>query len=483
MAQPNIILIMADNQQARTLGCYANPEVHSPNLDALAASGMRFDQAWCPNAFCSPSRASVLTGMLPSQHGVHSWIDDRNMQDWPRGWHALAGIETLPERLRRLGYRTGLFGKYHLGETATPGAGWDDWVTMEHGHVRSFYANGIIDNGRQYEQPGHSVDFFTDKAVDFIGRQTGPYFAFVPFPAPYGHWPATNDGNRNRFSALYDDCPVDSIPRGPISAQAVAHYDRIKAQSGGGLDFSMLMRAPNDLATLRNYFSQITLIDDAVGRIMAADPDALIIYTADHGLSLGQHGFWGHGAATWPSNMHRAAHSVPLIVRAPGALLGAPVGVSVDRQVSNMDLHATILDLLGDEPDPARPSRSFAPLLRGSLSPGPDPDEVFAEQEETRVIRTPRWAYFKRFRGPGADFGDALFDLSADPDETRNLAQDPAHAGVVADLSARIDTYFARYADPRADLWHGGRPIQNSTMRSFWQKAWGKDWAPVYGYA
>ena len=85
MAQPNIILIMADNQQARTLGCYANPEVHSPNLDALAASGMRFDQAWCPNAFCSPSRASVLTGMLPSQHGVHSWIDDRNMQDWPRG--------------------------------------------------------------------------------------------------------------------------------------------------------------------------------------------------------------------------------------------------------------------------------------------------------------------------------------------------------------------------------------------------------------
>ena len=193
MSQPNVILIMSDNQQAATLGCYGNSEVHSPNLDGLAAEGLRFEKAFCPNAFCSACRASALTGMLPSQHGVHSWIDDRNMQDWPGGWHALDGLATLPQELQALGYSTGIFGKYHLGETATPGAGWDRWVTMEHGHVRSFYENRIRDGDQTYTQPGHAVDFFTDKALEFLDGDGPPRFAFVPYPAPYGHWPATKD--------------------------------------------------------------------------------------------------------------------------------------------------------------------------------------------------------------------------------------------------------------------------------------------------
>jgi len=138
MARPNIVLILTDNQQASTLGCYGNTEVRTPNLDRYAREGMQFRNAFCPNAFCSPCRASVLTGLMPSQHGVHSWIDDRNRQDWPNGWHALAGLATLPELLREQGYRTGLFGKYHLGESATAGPGWDAWVTMEHGHTFRF---------------------------------------------------------------------------------------------------------------------------------------------------------------------------------------------------------------------------------------------------------------------------------------------------------------------------------------------------------
>ena len=79
--RPNIVLIFTDNQQASTLACYGNAEIHTPNLDRLAQQGMLFENAFCPNAFCSPCRASVLTGLLPSQHGVHSWIDDRNMPE------------------------------------------------------------------------------------------------------------------------------------------------------------------------------------------------------------------------------------------------------------------------------------------------------------------------------------------------------------------------------------------------------------------
>lgn len=479
MSQPNVILIMSDNQQAATLGCYGNPEVHSPNLDTLAAEGMRFEKAFCPNAFCSACRASALTGMLPSQHGVHSWIDDRNMQDWPGGWHALDGLATLPQELQALGYSTGIFGKYHLGETATPDAGWDRWVTMEHGHVRSFYENRIRDGDQTYNQPGHAVDFFTDKALEFLDGDGPPRFAFIPYPAPYGHWPATKDGMRNRFSELYDDCPVDTVPRGGVSKAAVDNYNMVVSGSGGGLDFSMLLRAPNDLETLRNYYSQITLIDDCVGRIAAAHPDALIIFTADHGLSLGHHGFWGHGASTWPSNLHLAAHSIPLIARVPG---GETTG-STPILVSNMDLYATLIDYLGGAPDPALPSRSFAPLLRGAEVGDWGDDEVYSEQEETRVIRTPQWAFFKRFAGKGApELGDALYNVVTDPGETNNLAGDPAHAAVVADLSARIAAFFERHSREDADLWHGGQPIQNSMLIDYWRGIWGPDWRPVYRY-
>lgn len=477
--QPNIILIMTDNQQAATLGCYGNHEVLSPHIDALAAEGLRFDKAFCPNAFCSACRASALTGMMPSQHGVHSWIDDRKMEDWPVGWHALDGLATLPEEVGKLGYRTGLFGKYHLGESASAGPGWDRWVTMTHGHVRSFYKNEITDDGAVYEQPGHAVDFFADKALEWLGQSDEPSFAFLPFPAPYGHWPATNDGMRNRFSEHYDDCPMETVPREGLSAAAVTNYDMVKSGSGDGLDFSMILRAPNHLPSLRNYYSQISLIDEVVGRIAAAAPDALILFTADHGLSLGHHGFWGHGASTYPSNLHLAAHSIPLIARAPD---GAAKG-ETPIYVSNLDLYATIIDYVGGVPNPALPSRSFAGLLRGDDVADWGDDEVFSEQEETRVIRNPQWAFFKRFGKAGApELPDELFNVITDPGETRNLAQDPAHAHIVADLSARIDAFFAAHARDEANLWRGGRPIQNSMLKTYWKDIWGEDWEPVYSY-
>lgn len=476
MTQPNVILVFTDNQMAETLRCYGNAEVHTPNLDRMAEQGMRFSNAYCANAFCSPCRASLMTGMLPSQHGIHSWIDDRRSAEWPEGWHALSGLPTLPEEMQKLGYTTGLFGKYHLGNPTTPATGWDSWVTMADGHVRSFYDNRIYDNGQVYAQPGHSVDFFTDKALDWIAEQKGPYFAYIPLPAPYGHWPATNDGNRNRHAGLYDNCPMNSIPREGLSADAVTNYDMIKSQSGQGLDFSMLMRAPNHLPSLRNYYSQITMIDEAVGRIMDAAPDALIIFTTDHGLSLGHHGFWGHGGATYPSNLHRAAHSIPMILKHQGPV---PAGSVEDVHLSNTDLFATILDYAGGQPDAALSSRSFAQLLRGNALQDWGEDAVYAEQEETRVIRTPEWLFFLRFNGPSApSLPNALFNLAVDPGETHNLALDPQHNDIVADLTQRIESYFHRYNSAAVDLWQGGSPVQNSMMQSYWRDIWGGDWGP-----
>ena len=499
MPNKNIVLIMTDNQQASTLACYGNPETYTPHTDQLSRQGVTFDNAFCPNAFCSPCRASVLTGLLPSQHGVHSWIDDRKSDQWPVGWHALNGLQTLPQLLKRAGYRTALVGKYHLGDPKTNMPGFDHWVTLEDGHVRSFYRNRIFDNGQSYLHEGNSVDFFTEKSQQFIDSQAGsdqPFFLFVPYPAPYGHWPATKEEDRCRHSERYDDCPMDSIPRHALSAAAVAGYDMRKANSGGGLDYSMLLRAPNDIDTLRNYYTQISMVDDGVGALMKtlddhqlAD-DTLFIFTADHGLSVGQHGFWGHGCGTFPSNMHRAAHSVPLIIR-DGKTANA--GVRRSAMVSNMDIFSTIVDIAQLETDAlinaspsgihSIPSRSLVALLDDSSVANWEDDIIFSEQEETRVCRTEKWAYFQRFSESNSyPIEDELFDIELDPEETINLADDPAFAEIKSLLKERMTTFFAQHVNAQADLWSGGAPIQNTERLAFWQDVWGEQWSPVYSY-
>ena len=491
-SKPNVVLIFTDNQQASTLACYGNTEVHTPNLDRLASQGMRFDNAYCPNSFCSPCRASVLTGKLPSQHGVHSWIDDRNMNEWPKGWHALNGMQTLPLQLQNDGYKTALVGKYHLGEPTTPAKGFDHWVTLEDGHVRSFHRNRIFDNGQVYDQPGHSVDFFTDKANEFIAEQVAannPFFLYLPYPAPYGHWPATKEADVNRHTERYADCPMDSIPREPLNKKAVDGFLMMQAGSTADLDFSMMMRAPNDLATLRNYYSQISMVDDGVGKIMAqldelgiAD-DTLLIFTTDHGLSVGQHGFWGHGGASFPSNLHRATHSVPLIVRQPGLV---PAGEVSKLMVSNMDLYSTIVehtDVTAANSSTEPTSRSLLPVLREESPDDWGDDAVYSEQEETRVVRTPKWVLFKRFSGSANyDLGDELYDVENDPSESNNLAGNDDHAEVEAKLGAMLTAYFSRHVRPEADLWNGGVPVQNSIRKAFWKQVWGDEWEPVYEY-
>ena len=488
--RPNVVLVMTDNQPADAVGCYGNAEIHTPHLDRMAAEGLRFRNAWCPNAMCSPCRASVWTGRMPCQHGVHTWLDDREQPNWPPGWNAVAGFDTLPGLLGRAGYATALIGKYHLGIPAPGRNGIDHWVTMARGHTLSFYGNDMTVNGETFVHEGHSVPFFTDRAVAYIDARAAepdrPFFLILAYNGPYGHWPAIEGESGIRFAELYADAPMSSVPREGIDRRAVALYDLQKHLGGrGGPDFSSLLRIPNDLPSLRNYYAQTSLIDDGVGRVLEAlarnglDGDTLVVFTADHGFSLGHHGFWGHGQATWPSNVHRVAYNVPLLARAPGVV--AAGGVCA-RHVGTIDLFATILDVAGlfdADAHSGAPSRSFLPLLR---DPGGDWEDVaFFEQEETRAVRTPRWLYARRFAGsPAFPLPAELYDLEADPDERNDLAGDPGHAEVERALGERIEDFFARHADPRYDLWNGGAAKSNTSRPWLWRDAWGAGWAPVY---
>ena len=168
MRSPNILFFMTDNQPAEALGCAGNTELKTPHIDALAKRGTRFTNAHCVNAMCSPCRASVLTGLMPSQHGVHNWLDDTLMDQWPQNWSAIEDFPTLPQQLKSAGYNTALIGKYHLGMPFEPQNGFDHWVTFPHGHTHTFYGNDVIDNGNRYTVDGHTVDFFAQKTHEYL---------------------------------------------------------------------------------------------------------------------------------------------------------------------------------------------------------------------------------------------------------------------------------------------------------------------------
>ena len=488
----NILLILSDNHPTDLLGSYGNDEIYTPNLDRLAEQGMKFNNAYCVNAMCSPCRATLFTGLMPSQHGVHTWLDDRVMDRWPENWNSIAEFETLPEILKQNGYKTALIGKYHLGVPDQPQNGFDHWVTFPIGHTTSFWNNTIIDNGEQYTYPGHIVDCFTEKAVDYIKdhdpESERPFFLFLPYNAPYGHWPSIYGQAKNRFASMYDDVEMHSVPREGLSKAAVLRSFMRHHESGEAIDYTAHLRIPNDLTTLRNYFSQMSMVDDGVGRVLEAlqqaglDEDTLVVYSCDHGFSLGHNGSWGHGQATFPANAHRPAYHIPLIVRHPQQI---PAQQESDMMVSQIDLFSTILDYvdLGDATGNANsPSKSITPLLRGEpLVRREGENAIFIEQEEVRAIRTQQWLFVTHFGGHDQHpFEDELYNLVDDPAEKINLVGEADYADVVKSLRSRLDDYFANYSSPQYNLWEGGSLKSNSDKPWFWSDVWGEDWEPVF---
>lgn len=480
---------MTDNQPADLLGCYGNTEIHTPNLDLMSQNGLRFENAYCPNAMCSPSRASVWTGLMPCQHGVHTWLDDRLTKDWPDDWNAVEEFETLPEILKRSGFATAMIGKYHLGKLDKAQNGIEHWITMARGHTLDFYNNEMRVNDKTFTYDQHSVDFFSEKAVEYVEDRAAspeqPFFLILPFNGPYGHWPSIKGPATNQFWQLYADKPMNSVPREGINKKAIELYDLQKNLSGpGGPDFSSLLQIPNDLISLRNYYSQMSLIDHGVGMVMNAlnknglDKNTLVIFTADHGFSLGHHGFWGHGQATWPSNAFRIAYNIPLLIWAPTSIDSGRVS---KKFVSSTDLYATILDFLEITPEIKNnkvPSRSFAKLLTNEDFSWQD--EIYIEQEETRAIRTPEWSYLKRFKGSKTYIlEDELYDLTTDPDERLNKAGQKNYAEIEKLLADKLDAFFDQYADPKFDLWNGGTVKSNTSRPWLWKDAWGDDWKPI----
>ena len=447
---PNLVLILTDNHGSWTLGCYGNRDIRTPNVDRLARAGMLFENVFSSNAVCSPTRATLLTGLLPSQHGVHRYLAAGGLQVGPGARSAIAEFRTLPEILAGAGYVCGLSGKWHLGDNLRPQEGFTFWVTMPHGGTTTFYDAEVIEDGKVRREPAYLTEYWTRRGIEFIEtHRDRPFFLFLSYNGPYGLGASMLEPARNRHAAYYAGKPLPSFPREPP-------HPWLKATRN-------LLGNPT---AIRRYAAEISAVDDGVGEILGVlrrlglDRNTLVVFTADQGLAGGQSGFWGMGDHTEPITAYDWTMRVPLIFHQPGTIAA---GRRQKQLVSNYDLFPTIVDYLGlsrEVPaNPPAPGRSFAQAVRGARAGGDD--AVFYEFENVRAIRTLRWKYIERFRQEPNE----LYDLRADSQERRNLADRPEHAEVKAKLRDQLHLYFNRYADPKWDLWRGGRSKTNLATR------------------
>ena len=445
----NVVVILADQLRADCVGCYGNPIVKTPHIDRLAESGTRFSWAFCQHQQCAPSRASLLTGRYPHTNGSISNFT-------ATGEHEL----TLGERYRAAGYRSIGVGKLHLFEEKQEGGFTDlmvsggqhsgatnadcldedykNWM-REHGHweaLQAAYAERADPNYRPSFQckvsplpPDLYIDGWVgNRAVEFIEGQKAdePFFMFVGLPNPHNPFEPPEP-----YSSMYDpaDMPIPESFHSDLSGKPPQHLDyKRRGRIAMGSDYELLTEDALRLV-IAYYYASITLVDDQVGKIMAAleakgiADETVVVFLSDHGELLGLHGLLLKSTDAFPILYDKCLH-VPLIFRVPGA----PAGQVVDTPVELVDMAPTIMEACGQEVAPEFQGFSLLDAIKGGEAP--ERDWIFTETGAVKMIRGGgrKLVYY-----PGQTYGE-LYDLESDPLELSNLWGEPEHA----DLRTRM---------------------------------------------
>ncbi len=467
----NVLFLMTDQHHADWLGCAGNPVVKTPNLDRLAAGGTRFSRMFVPVPYCSPTRAAIVTGLYPGSLGL-----GRNINPKQDPLRLREPVQTYLHQLAALGYHCHQLGKWHLGDPAelscfpgddaqvvsqlvnerrrAAGAGYYDDGPRP-GEVelyRDVYMRGEISVAhRQWLQQGKIPEqdvgligrsrvkaeyqyeaVLADYCIELLKRHRNEPFAITySVSPPHALWVAPSP-----FYDLYDPAKLPlpaTWTNGPAAwtDAASARMGRIYGEAG----FREYLRC---------YAAQITMVDAAIGRILAALDElklagrTLVIFTSDHGNMLGQHGMMDKTHGAFYDDLLR----VPLLLRLPGRIDAGRVS---DRFATALDLAPTVLDYLGAQPLAKAHGRSLRGVMAGTV---PDLPAVFGERGEpgskavARMVRTRQWKLCLLPRG-----ARELYQLEQDPGETVNVVGDPANSGVLQALVAQLREHMQAVGD------------------------------------
>lgn len=427
----NVIFIILDDLRFDGLG-FLQPGIKTPNIDQLAKGGSYFPNTVVTSSLCSPSRATILTGMTARNHGI---VDNNNSSE--------EGLTFFPRYLQQAGYETAFIGKWHMGsDTDAPRPGFDKWISFKgQGHyfpttgmsekqVAAGQVHTINVDGKEVPQRSYITDELTDYAMGWLTRERDPkkpFFLYLshkavhsdPLPPPrYAH---QYDNFNFKLPASAANTPEN------YAGKPMWVYNQRNTWHGIDFFYNSDMKMSE---YLKYYYATLSAVDDSVGQIMrylkkaGLEKDTLVVFTSDNGYQIGEHGLIDKRTAYQPSV------KVPLVLSQPGTV---PGGVTNPGRIRNLDFAPTFLDMAG-VPKPAQfEGQSAWPLITGKLAAGDwkAPDFTYEYYWEWTFPMTPGTFAIQRgdvkyIQYYGVYDKEELYDLATDPDEMHNLIDSPA---------------------------------------------------------
>ena len=444
--RPNIVYIFADQMRAHALGCYGNTIVPTPNFDAMAASGIAFDNAISTNPVCSPYRAMLLTGMYPMTNGTVS--NDTAVRD---------DIPSFATVCKEQGYETGYIGKWHLEWNREPFVpkerrlGFDYWAVNNctHQYMDHFYCT---DTPKKIRFKGYDAIVQTNLAINYIKENKHkPFCLFISWGPPHNPYNMVPDEYKKRI-------PLDRIKlRENVSERAIVDHLLARDNPSEQVRLSRSKKRlaiENDELLMNNihgYYAHIAALDDCIGKIRAAlkyagiAQDTILVFSSDHGDMLGSH------RMTLKQNPHEESINIPFLLEYPKVV---PAGKRSDAMIAPIDVMPTLLslarlncpnvdgkDLSGTAIGQASDQQDAVLIMK--LLPGGGPYTADAITP-WRGVRTKRYTYVTLFdHGPWL-----LYDNQKDPYQLNNLINKPEYAALQTELETRMYELMKEASDP-----------------------------------
>jgi N-acetylglucosamine-6-sulfatase len=438
--QPNIILILTDDHRYDALGFLGHPFLETPNLDRMAHQGVFFENAFVTTSLCSPSRASILTGLYAHNHGV---IDNYNPVS--------ESLKFFPQYLQDAGYETAFIGKWHMGNIDTPQRGFDYWLSFKgqgvywpdgHGTTRvvpQASNEGFNINGKRVPQKAYITDELTDYAIDWLENRTSPkpYMLYLSHKAVHSDFVA-HDRHRGRYAA-------EKMPEPPTLANSSDVYSgkpmwlKNQRNSRHGVDYAYNLDDFDLNRYYQRYCESLLAVDENLGRIFEFLENrnelnsTLILYMGDNGFQFGEHGLIDKRTA------YEASIRIPLLMMYPEIL---EPGTRVEDMVANIDLAPTLLQAAGVRVPDHMDGISFYDAARGMFAESREAllYEYFWERNYpyTPTIHAIRTKQHKYIRYHGIWDIDELYDITADPHEADNLVFSDEYNSLLVDLRTQL---------------------------------------------
>jgi arylsulfatase A-like enzyme len=458
--QPNIIFIMSDDHAAHAISAYGSRINQTPNLDRIAEGGMRFDNCFCTNSICTPSRAVIMTGLYSHKNGVKTLADRIDNRE-----------RNVAKLLQAEGYQTAIVGKWHLGkgELHNP-TGFDYWSVLP--GQGDYHNPTFIEQNGEVKYEGYVTDLITDFSLNWLQSldRSRPFMLMLHHKAPHRHWEPDE-----KHAHLYEDIDIpepetfndDYATRSEAAKEALMRIDR----DLNALDLKM--DPPENLTAaelkswkyqryIKDYLRCIASVDDNVGRVLdyldeeGLTDDTIVIYTSDQGFFLGDHGWYDKRF------MYEESLRMPFLIKYPR---GIKPGTEQKQMSLNVDFAETFLDYAGAPVPEDMQGTSLRPLLQGETPDNWQKSVYYRYWEHLskphRVgahygVRTERYKLIYYYGKPLGNTNALneertpeweLFDLQNDPNELNNVYASPGYAAVVAEMTQELDRLRAKVED------------------------------------